>query len=201
MDFRMAKKEKTEAELHEEILEDALKDASHPKKSSRYQRILAVIAGLLLMSLMLIYLLPAGTLAILTASLHTYVIEGNAIALGNGRKIIFLAGVYEEVLSRYYANQKTETKMCLLGAKKGNSYEVSALVFPEIFSQGFSHVSARPCSLGTIIDLHTHPYKSCYFSPQDLLTYESIRERDPDALIGVMCENGRFNLYGFSQES
>ena len=67
---------------------------------------------------------------------------------------------------------------------------------PKAFGQSVSHVSAELCNSNTIVALHSHPYKRCIFSEQDIKSYEAARQINPDAIIGLMCEADRFGFYG-----
>ena len=92
-------------------------------------------------------------------------------------------------------NLEVETSMCLKGTK-GHNYFISEIYEPDIIEQSYNHVSFRPCSEDTIIVLHTHPYKRCIASKQDLKMLGDLRERNEDALIMIMCEPTRFAIYG-----
>jgi proteasome lid subunit RPN8/RPN11 len=87
----------------------------------------------------------------------------------------------------------------LIGTKKVNDYIIKEIKIPEIIAQDFSSVTAKPCSSDAILSLHSHPYKSCYFSVHDINTYEIVKEINKDAIMGVMCEADRFNFYGLDE--
>ncbi|HLD87322.1 MAG TPA: hypothetical protein VJB12_04620 [Candidatus Nanoarchaeia archaeon] len=188
---------KTPDDIHREILKEALKGKEEkPAFLQKSKKAIIIAMALFLILVTLIYLLPGTAIDYLRASFSTYTIEDSMIFLPQGRSIAFENNVYGELLDSYHKNQKTETKFCLMGSLQEDTYRITSLMQPNIYSQSFSHVSSAPCPQGTIIDLHTHPYKSCFFSAQDLRTYESVKAKNPDALLGMMCEKDRFALYG-----
>ena len=188
---------KSEEEIHQEILREAVDGADAPSSLyRRWRRPLIALGAIVLIILTFIFLLPGTAIDFIRASSTTYEIEDAVIYLPQGRSIQFGNGVYGTLLDIYAQNQKAETKFCLEGYLENEVYHVLSIQQPEIYSQSFSHVSSEQCPKGTIIDLHTHPYRSCFFSPQDLRTYDSIRMRDKDALLGMMCEKDRFRFYG-----
>jgi hypothetical protein len=103
--------------------------------------------------------------------------------------------VYSELLTIYTNEQAHEFKVCLFGSVVGDEYYVDKLVVPETFSQTFNQVVSVPCDPFTIIALHSHPYKHCIASNQDLSNLEKAREVNPEAAIGIMCGPDTFNFY------
>ena len=152
------------------------------------------IAGLISIILIVIYIFPNDILAgqIESKKLN----EDLTIDLDDG-KIIFGNNTYERLLQMYLAEQEHEIKICLTGIKQNHNYIITDLYEPEIISQSFSHVSAEHCNSETIIPLHSHPFKHCIFSQQDIMSYEKFTEINPDAIAGLMCEPNRFTFYGY----
>ena len=103
------------------------------------------------------------------------------------------------LLPPFFANQKTEFSVCLIGSFFKNTYYIQELYYPEIIQQAFDHVRFKSCPnnsiKNTIIVLHTHPYKNCIFSEQDINSYEQNKQSYPDIMIALMCENNRFTFY------
>lgn len=168
-------------------------------KRLRRKKIFVAVTGLFLAVLLVSYLIPGNyILYLVEGHFSSYKLNSDlTIDLKNGGKIIFNETVYEELKQLYFAEQKNEFKVCLQGRKEGANYYIAGLYRPEIFGQSFSHVSAELCDENTIIPLHTHPYKHCIFSLQDIRNYEAVRKKNSDAIIGLMCEVDRFNFYGF----
>ncbi|MEK6923182.1 MAG: hypothetical protein AABW84_00590 [Nanoarchaeota archaeon] len=152
------------------------------------------ISGLILIVLILIYIFPRDILAgqILSDKLN----DDLTIDLNNG-KVIFQNNSYDKLLQTYLSEQQHEIAVCLIGEKQNNNYIITDLYEPKISSQSFTHVSSEFCSSETIILLHSHPFKHCTFSEQDIISFEKFRERNPDAIEGLMCEPDRFTFQGY----
>ena len=112
-----------------------------------------------------------------------------------GYVITFSQEVYKDLRSLYFANLQQEFKACLSGKKDGNQYDITSLSVPWIFSQSIFQVVSSSCREGTLIDLHSHPYKHCIFSEQDISSYRNVRKTSPDIILGLMCEPDRFTFY------
>ncbi len=181
--------------LNEELNRDEVKEENNITKFIK--RFFLLFIFVFLLFLFLSYLLPSYNLfEFIPAHLDSYKIENNFIDLHNGNKISFRNDSYEDLLNIYNQNQRHEFKACLIGKKIGNDYIVDGIKIPRIISQSFFSVRANPCPREAIISLHSHPYKSCYLSVHDTTTYEVVRSINKDAIIGIMCESGRFNFYG-----
>ena len=112
-----------------------------------------------------------------------------------GKIIIFEEEVYRELQEIYFSNLEHEFKVCLFGEIKDNTYSITGLVEPEIFSQSPFHVSAEPCAPEAIVDIHSHPFKKCIASAQDISYLERLKQRNPMALMAVMCAQDRMSFY------
>ncbi|MBU0460061.1 MAG: hypothetical protein KJ771_04600, partial [Nanoarchaeota archaeon] len=121
-------------------------------------------------------------------------LQGNVISLDDF-KIIFEDGT-EEVLKSYYFNeQEVEISLCLEGYQEGDYY-ITSLYEPKTYASAYNQVSFQPCSLKTMVILHTHPFKRCVASEADLEMLSSSKEVNSDVLMVVMCEAERFSVYG-----
>ena len=101
----------------------------------------------------------------------------------------------EEVLKSYYfSEQETEISLCLEGYK-AEDYRITSLYQPKIYQAAYNQVSFEPCSAETMIILHTHPYKRCIASGQDLEMLEKSKLSNPEVLMVVMCGPDRFSVY------
>tara|TARA_Y100000310_G_scaffold179691_1_gene179658 strand:- start:1660 stop:2229 length:570 start_codon:yes stop_codon:yes gene_type:complete len=118
----------------------------------------------------------------------------------NQESIVFSQKSYEKLKNLYLNNQKTEIKVCLTGFKQENNYQVNNIYIPKTKSKSVFQVTSSPCNKETIISLHTHPYKHCIFSKQDIESYESFKNTNKDGIIGIMCEIDRFNFYKNQEE-
>jgi proteasome lid subunit RPN8/RPN11 len=167
-------------------------------KKLKRKKIAIAAVGLFLAALLIIYLIPGNyILFIIEGQFASSKLEGSTVELETGGKVIFDRAVYEELKQLYLEEQETEFKVCLIGEKKGEDYYISGLSIPETESKSFAHVSAELCPKEAIIPLHTHPYKHCIFSEQDIQNFEAVKAVNPDAIIGLMCETDRFNFYGY----
>ena len=109
--------------------------------------------------------------------------------------ITFAKDVYKNLKNLYFANARNEFKACLSGTVKDNNYLITSLEVPLIYSQSVFHITSSTCKEGTLIDLHSHPYKHCVFSQQDIVSYDLIKKSNPDILLALMCEPDRFTFY------
>jgi proteasome lid subunit RPN8/RPN11 len=120
--------------------------------------------------------------------------EDNVISL-NGFNVTFDKLTYKQLLAIYDSSNGNEIKVCLLGSYDYGNYYVTALYIPEIFSQSGIHVVSESCDENTIISLHSHPVDNCFFSKEDISSYQKFKMINPNALIGLMCSKKRFNFY------
>ena len=108
--------------------------------------------------------------------------------------ITFSPDVYKSLKNLYFVNARNEFKACLSGSIKDNDYLITSLKVPSIFSQSVFHVTSSSCT-NSLIDLHSHPYKHCVFSQQDISTYSIMKKSNPDILLAIICEPDRFTFY------
>ncbi len=109
--------------------------------------------------------------------------------------IIFENDTYTRLTTIYLETQKTEFKVCLRGFKEQNTFYIQDLYIPKTEEQTFNTVEAEICDKNTIISLHSHPFKHCIFSAQDITNFHDVHIVNKDALIGLMCEKDRFTFY------
>ncbi len=101
---------------------------------------------------------------------------------------------YAQLVSLYNDNLAQEFKVCLAGSFNG-TYYIDTVYEPTMYEQSWNHVVSEPCPSDTLIALHSHPYRHCTASAQDLSNLEAAQLDNPDALIGIMCEDDRFHFY------
>ncbi len=179
-----------------EISEKGIGDKKPTDKA--VEKLILVLSGVFLVLLVISYFVPGNIFYILEGRLVSERLNADfSINLKNGGRVVFEKPAYEKLKEFYFSEQKNEFKACLLGKKEGKDYFVFDLYLPKTFGQSVSHVSAELCSKDTIISLHTHPYKRCIFSEQDIKSYEAVRQVNPEAIIGLMCEADRFGFYGY----
>jgi hypothetical protein len=164
------------------------------------KRIFIIFIAVFMIFLIVSYILYSNGLGIIIqGQISSYKLANNEIALKGENKIIFQDGSYEELLKIYYNNQEHEFKACLLGGISDGIYYINSVAIPKTFSQTFSSVTAEPCTNEAIISLHSHPYKSCFFSLHDISTYRHVKAIREDAMMAIMCEPDRFNFYRSAQ--
>ncbi len=110
-------------------------------------------------------------------------------------KIVFLEESYQKVLEAWDGNNGLEFKACFLGEKKGEEYLVHDIFFPEALEQTYRSILAEDCPAGTIVNAHSHPFKRCIASFQDVLNQRRFKAEHPDALMAVLCDRERMNVY------
>ncbi|MDP3918543.1 MAG: hypothetical protein Q8Q35_01380 [Nanoarchaeota archaeon] len=173
-----------------EKVEERLEDEEEGSKWKKY----FVMAGALFLILLM-----------LSYSIASFPIGEIIISLVNSEEIVdnkivddvvvnFEGETYQEVLNMYNENLAQEFKVCLLGDYDGE-YNIKEVFFPKMHSQFFNKVVSEPCPNETLVSLHSHPYRHCIASEQDMSNLAGLKESNKNALIGIMCEEGRFNFY------
>jgi proteasome lid subunit RPN8/RPN11 len=164
------------------------------EKESIFKKILVVLVAIFLLFLVLSYILASYPLFPIIASLSESKIAENETIKLEDFSIIFTEGTYEELQEIYHLDQSVEMAACLKG-EYNQDYIIDEVYQPEIFEQTFNHVSFKACSQDTLILLHSHPFRRCIASSQDLQTLENIKQRNPDSIMVIMCEPDRFSIY------
>ncbi len=170
------------------------KDLEEPRKS-RFGKFIVQFTALFLLLIVVVYYLPGDVIPILEGRTESSKMSNNLAVDFDGGKVIFDEAAYRDLKKLYLENQEIEIKVCLKGNRQGSTYYVTDLDIPTSFSQSVFHVTSESCSSDTLIPLHTHPYKHCIFSEQDIKSYEQFIERNPESIGGLMCEIDRFNFY------
>ncbi len=183
--------------MHEEILKDIPENAPEEGELKRkLRRIFVVSVAVFLISLFIVYLIPGyHILSIIEGRLVSTKLEGTTINLKEGKRVIFESGAYAALKEVYLKDLKNEFAACLEGHKSGKDYIVTEISIPRTIEKSVFHVKADLCGQDTIIALHSHPYKSCIFSGQDVDYYYAFKSVNPDGMIGLMCESDRFTFY------
>lgn len=141
-----------------------------------------------------IFLFGFNIFSILEGRVESNKLDSFKVDFKNG-SVIFNEDVYSQLKQIYLTTQKNEFKVCLTGYKKDLNYFVDGLYIPKTFEQTFNSVEAQICDDKTIISLHSHPFKRCLFSSQDIQNFNYFRKINPDGIIGLMCEVDRFTFY------
>jgi hypothetical protein len=164
------------------------------EKESVWRRVFVIIIAITLLLLTTSYILLGYPIfPILESISESKLAENKTIWLEN-ISIIFTEDTYEKLQDYYNENLSVEMVVCLKGTIKEN-YVINEIYQPEIIERSFNHVSFMPCSGDTIILLHSHPFRRCIASQQDLITLATIKERNHNSLMVIMCESNRFSVY------
>ncbi len=179
---------------HEELSEE---------KPSRLKKIIIVGMAVFLALLMISFIFVAFPIGdILQGKVESQLLKGNIIDL-DSFKIIFENDTEEILKSYYFSEQEVEISLCLEGYKERDrhrtsfgDYYITSLYEPKTYSSAYNQVSFESCSAETVMILHTHPYKRCVASEQDLEMLNESKSSNPEVLMVVMCEPDRFSVYG-----
>ncbi len=185
---------KTTDELHAEMREGLEEDLEQELKRSKFNgRIMGVLIGLLILSFIFLnYGIPDVIMSLFSST----TIEGNTIFINETHQVIMTEGSYEELVAYYDFNLEQEFKACLIGEiKDKGKYVVNKLHIPKTSHQSFHRVVAERCPEGTIVDLHSQPYRKCLPSEQDFKTKDILKQDNADQLFVIMCEDVRFSIY------
>lgn len=196
-------KQEQEDEIHASIQNDAEKDTLEESRlTSFFKKAFLFIVGIFLVYLSLTYLgIGPYMLQIFEGQIVSAEVDENfTIAIGNQTTVIFEKEVYNELLAYYVAHQRYEFAACFFGnlSKKddGKIYTLTSMEIPHMYSQSVHRVIHAGCPAETLVALHTHPYKQCLFSEQDINSFFTFHERVPNGLYALMCEEDRFTFYG-----
>ncbi|GEM_PF-917154 len=100
-----------------------------------------------------------------------------------------------ELKTMYLTQSSFEFAACLQGTFDEEKYHFTTIYLPQIYTQAFEHVLFQSCPSNAIAMLHSHPYKHCIFSEQDIETYRRSKQANKNILMIVMCEENRFGFY------
>ena len=175
-------------ELYEELEEEF--------EESKWKKPLVITIAVFLLIIFLVYIL-ANTIGlnVLAGLLESSKVNDNEIDFSFDGKLVFLGDNLDKLKEIYFTDQKVEIKVCLKGFIDDNIYYIDSLYIPEIYSQRFNQVVSEPCSDDSLVSLHSHPFKHCLPSEQDFISFENFKEKNENALMIVMCEEDRFNVY------
>lgn len=175
--------------------EQLIKEFEEAKKNQKSKKYLMLIAATLSILLMISYIyISFPVFGIISGQIESQKINDNVIS-SRGINIIFQNNTELEVLKTYQENPNVETSLCMIGEIIQNNYYIQQVYQPIIYSQSFRHVTHAPCSQETIAMFHTHPYKSCLASRQDIRTLRQNQQNKPELIMIIMCEPDRFSIY------
>lgn len=183
------------------VLED-LKDLDENGQNIHYleedpkgwPRWLKIAVGIFLLSTTVVYFLPGDVVSVFSGRFVSAEVGLDYTVEYENGQVIFNYAVLQRLHSWYIDNPATEQKICLLGEKVGDDYYIDGLYKPTIFSQSVIHVSSEGCNRRTLISMHTHPFRHCLFSEQDVKSHNNFKKKNPEGLTAIMCEPSRFSF-------
>ncbi len=187
-----------ELELHwEEEFEKLRKEEPKEGKPSRLRAVLLILAAVFLISIFIFYFVTDPTLRNILSGLidSSTISKSHEASIGNGKSLFFLNGTYDQLIGIYDRNPELEFKVCLKGEVLNGDYRIFEVYEPTMVFQSHSKVISEPCPPDTLVDMHSHPFRHCLPSEQDIRSFEEFRKSNPDALMAVMCERGRFSFH------
>lgn len=158
------------------------------------RRVMIFIICVFLLFLILSYMPFYRIWRILEGGIVSTQLDENSLHY-KGKTIIFTNNTYDQLKELYLENQRTEFSVCLQGYNEGNASFITRLAQPRTASRSVFEVVSEICDAKTVVALHTHPYKSCIFSQEDIEYYLAFRERNPEGFIALMCELDRFTIH------
>ncbi|MBL7147652.1 MAG: hypothetical protein ISS82_02395 [Nanoarchaeota archaeon] len=172
-----------------------LEQESIEEKEPVIKRISIIIIAIFLIFLVTTYLLSNSIVRNISAGLiESEVVKNYQVNLNKTTKLIFTKEAYDNLMKIYDQNQGVEFKACLKGYINKNYY-INNIEIPKTYSQKYNQVIAEPCDSESLVDMHSHPLKHCLPSETDFNSFESFKEKNPHAIMAVMCQRNRFNFY------
>ncbi|MBT3416539.1 hypothetical protein HN706_00135 [Candidatus Woesearchaeota archaeon] len=167
-------------------------DGEYQTINKRKKKIMGLTIILLISSY---FLLGNAAFPFLASMSESIEIDNNRIHVGPNLTIIFEDNTYGVIQNMYLQSQSVEFAVCLFGDVRGGNYIIDEVYAPQAIDQSFNHIKFKSCPLDTLILLHSHPHKKCIASNQDINTLQTIKERNNDSLIVVMCDTNKFSVY------
>ena len=149
-----------------------------------------IILGAIILSVLVFSLSFSG---FLSSIVQSKTIDNNMIQFKNAT-IVFENNVLQLLQEEFVTNEHREIKACLFGNKDGTIYNVNNIEFPKVLRASVSHVAAVPCSIDTLIDLHSHPINRCLASGHDVVVHSQRQKTNLELRMMIMCSSTRFAL-------
>lgn len=167
-----------------------------PQEESKFKKIIIIIIGLFLLLIFLTYIITnAVGINVLSGLIESSKVNNNTIDFSLNNQVTFINNSLEKLQNLWIINPELEFKVCLQGIINDNKYIISKVYTPKIYSQKVNEVVSESCPEDSLIDLHSHPFKHCLPSQQDLITFQKFKKIQPNALMAIMCEPERFTIY------
>jgi hypothetical protein len=180
--------------MHDDEHMFALDETDPPSGNNK---ILVSIISIILLLLFVSYFVFAPVSDTLRGRLRSEEIRNNTLQFED-ITLQFTNDTESYLAQLYTDNQEVrgfETSACLKGERSGNTYTITEVFEPQIFSQSYNHVNFETCPSDTLVMLHTHPHLRCEASTTDKETFENRKERSPDLLMVIMCAPNNYVVY------
>ncbi len=165
------------------------------ERDSIWRKIIIMFIAIALLFLITSYILLGYPIFPILESISESKLAENKTIVLEEFSIMFTEDTYNDLQEYYNKDLSVEMVVCLKG-EISRDYTINEVYQPDITEQTFNHVTFKTCSEDTIILLHSHPFRRCIASQQDLITLNSSKEKNPHSLMIIMCESDRFSVYG-----
>lgn len=118
-------------------------------------------------------------------------VEGSSLLFGDF-SVVFEGDVLDSLRSEFVSNEHREIKACLFGRLDNSVYYLNDVSFPEVIQANALHIVSVSCPQAALVDLHSHPLLECVASGVDREALVSLKQRNSDALMLIMCSLSRF---------
>jgi proteasome lid subunit RPN8/RPN11 len=118
-----------------------------------------------------------------------------SVNINGAGRLFFINNSYDILNNFYDENVGLEFKACLFGYIGEEDYYINEVIQPTMYSQAYDRVVSEPCANNTLVTLHSHPHKRCSPSHQDMISFSNLKELNSNALMAIMCDENRFNVY------
>ncbi|MEK6933175.1 MAG: hypothetical protein AABW56_05290 [Nanoarchaeota archaeon] len=181
---------------NDEILDTEGIETEEEEKPSIFRKVFIMILGTFLILLLVTYFSFNPLIEnIFIGLVKSDKIDNNIVNINSTNKLVFQNNTYNDLLNIFDDNIEREFKVCLVGNIEDGDYYINGIYTPKTFSQTSSEVVSEFCDKDTIVDMHSHPLKHCLPSEQDFESFKLFKNINNNAIMGVMCEKGRFNFY------
>ena len=166
------------------------------EKPSKFKKFFIISIAIFLLIIFITYFTTTPEVQyVIFGFIDSSTIKEKEISINSTNKLIFERDSYETLIKLHNKNLEVEFKACLNGYIDKGDYYIDNVIQPETFLQSYKQVIAEPCPSTSLVDLHSHPFKRCLPSEQDFKSFKSFKERNPNALMAILCEQDRFSFY------
>tara|TARA_Y100000310_G_scaffold89671_1_gene86782 strand:+ start:1467 stop:2042 length:576 start_codon:yes stop_codon:yes gene_type:complete len=187
--------EKTDEEILREIKHDEMYGEDFEDKHPFFKKTIVVVISVFLILMLLVYVFTVSPVRDIIFGLIDSELIVDGVAEFDGNKLSFMNNSLEILQEVNRNNPDLEFKACLKGYVEEGDYFIEEVYIPEMYLQKHNQVISEPCSDDSIVSLHSHPLNRCLPSETDVSNYKYLRNRNPDAIMAVMCREDRINFF------